>query len=52
MDPKDVRICYDFALLFHEQKEKKKIIKYIPGIGYLLGSVESGLSFKNLLANL
>ena len=56
MDPKDVPICYDFALLFHEQKEQKKLIKYSPVIGYLLGntlgSVESRMSFKNPLANL
>ena len=36
MDPKDVPICYDFALLFHEQKKQKKLIKYSPVIGYLL----------------
>ena len=56
MDPKDVPICYDFALLFHKQKEQKKLIKYSPVIGYLLGnplgSVESRMSFKNPLANL
>ena len=56
MDPKDVPICYDFALLFHEQKKQKKLIKYSPVIGYLLGnplgSVESRMSFKNPLANL
>ena len=49
MDPKDVPICYDFALLFHEQKEQKKLIKYCSLIGSLLGnhlgSVESRLSF-------
>ena len=53
---KDVPIRYDFALLFHEQKEQKKLIKYSPVIGYLLvnplGSVESRMSFKNPLANL
>ena len=38
MDPKDVPICYDFALLFHEQKEQKKLNKYSPVIGYLLGN--------------
>ena len=48
MDPKDVPICYDFALLFLKQK---KLIKYSPVIGYLL-SVESRMSFKNPLANL
>ena len=56
IDPKDVPICYYFALLFHEQKEQKKLIKYSPVIGYLLGntlgSVESRMSFKNPLANL
>ena len=56
MDPKDVPICYDFALLFHEQREQKKLIQYSSVIGYLLGnplgSVESRLSFKNLLTNL
>ena len=50
MDPKDVPICYDFALLFHE------LIKYSLVIGSLLGnplgSVESRMSFKNPLANL
>ena len=35
MDPKDVPICYDFALLFHDQKEQNK---YSPVIGYLLGN--------------
>ena len=49
MNPNDVPICYDFALLFHEQKEQKKLIKYCSLIGYLLGnhlgSVESRLSF-------
>ena len=38
MDPKDEPICYDFALLFHEQKEQKKLIKYGLVIGYLLGN--------------
>ena len=56
MDPKDVPICYGFALMFHEQKEHKKLIKYCSVIGYrlgnLLGAVESRLGFKNPLANL
>ena len=56
MDPKDVPIRYGFALLFHEQKEHKKLIKYYSVIGYrlgnLLGSVESRLGLKNHLANL
>ena len=56
MDPKDVPIRYGFALLFHEQKEHKKLIKYCSVIGYrlgnLLGSVESRLGKKNHLANL
>ena len=51
--PKDVPVCYDFALLFHEQK---KLDKYCSVIGYLLGnhlrSTESVLSFKNPSANL
>ena len=55
MDPKDVPICYDFALLFYEQKEQKKLIKYSLVIGSLLGnplgSVESRMSFKNPLAH-
>ena len=38
-------ICYDFALLFHEQKEQKKLIKYLNLLGNHLGSVESRLSF-------
>ena len=49
MDPKDVPICYDYALLFLKQK---KLVKYSPVIGYLLGnplgSVRSRMSFKNL----
>ena len=56
MDPKDVPICYDFALLFHEQKEQNKLIKYWSVSGYRLGnplgSVESRFRFKNPLANL
>ena len=56
MDPKDVPICYDFALLFIKQKKQKKLIKYSSVIGYLLGNplgpVESRRSFKNPLANL
>ena len=39
MNPKDAPICYDFALLFHEPKEQKKLIKYSPVIGYLLGNL-------------
>ena len=38
MDPKDVPICYDFALLFIKQKKQKKLIKYSSVIGYLLGN--------------
>ena len=38
MDPKDVPICNDFALLFIEQKKQKKLIKYCSVIGYLLGN--------------
>ena len=38
MDPKDVPICYDFALLFYEQKEQKKLIKYSLVIGSLFGN--------------
>ena len=47
--------CYDFALLFNEQNEQKKLINYSPVIGYLLGnpfgSVER-MGFKIPLANL
>ena len=32
MDPKDVPICCEFALLLHEQKEQKKSMDYM-GIG-------------------
>ena len=35
MDPKDVPICYDFALLFLQQKKQKKLNKYSLVIGYL-----------------
>ena len=38
MDPMDVPICYDFALLFLKQKTQKKLIKYSHVIGYLLGN--------------
>ena len=33
----DVPNCYDFALLFREQPEQKKFIKYSSVIGCLLG---------------
>ena len=56
MDPKDVHICYDFVLLFREQKKQKKqknLLTYCSVIGYplenSLGSVDSRLSFKNPL---
>ena len=38
MDPKDVPICSDFALLFYEQKKQRKLVKYCSVIGYLLGN--------------
>ena len=28
MEQKDVPMCYDFAPLFHEQKEQKTLINY------------------------
>ena len=39
MNPKDAPMCYDFALLFDEPKEQKKLIKYSSVIGYLLGNL-------------
>ena len=56
LDSKDVPICYDFALMFLKQNKQKKLIKYSPVMGYLLGnplgSVERRMSFENPLANL
>ena len=36
MDPKDVPICYDLALLFLKQKKQKKLIKYSPVIALIV----------------
>ena len=53
MNPKDAPICCDFALLVHEPKEQKKLIKYSSVIGLSVReSVGSRLSYKNPLENL